>query len=170
MNNLREILQSYLFFGVIFAIFLVILVILILFLNKKGSSKSVYLYGLLMDFNNKQIFALTLILMNFLLMIYTLVMKINLTIAYGIISMLLILISFLIIKRYKYMLINGGVNLINIALIYFANLVNVLRVDNSSNLYLILQILVNIFGLLFYLFSTFKFINNIRGKELENEK
>lgn len=170
MNNIIEYLKSYLYFGVIFAIFLVILVIIILIWNKKGSSKSIYLYGLFMDYKNNQVLALTLILMNFLLMIYTLIMKINLTVAYSIISILLVLISFLVLKRYKYLLINSGINFINIGLIYFANLVNTLRIDNPGALYLTLQILVNVFGLFFYMFSTFKFILNIRGKELKHEK
>lgn len=170
MDNLRMILEDYLYFAIIFAMFIIILFIIILVFNKKKTSKDIYLYGLLMDLNNFQIFSLTLILINFLIMIYTLIMKINITIAFCIISFLLILVSFIIIKKYKYALINSGVNIINIALIYFANLVNTLRIENTDKIYLILQIVVNIFGTLFYIFSTCKFINNIRGKGIINEK
>ena len=170
MNNLREVLSSYLYFLVVFAVFLVFLVFFILFTGKKRKMKSFYLFGLLLDFNNKQVLALTFIIINYLLLVYTLLFKVPLSLAFGLISSLLILLSFGILKKAKYLLINGGINVINIGLIYLANLVNTLRTDNASTLYYILQILINAFGVLFYTFTSLKFFRNIQSKEFINEE
>ncbi|MBE6148985.1 MAG: hypothetical protein E7167_05850 [Firmicutes bacterium] len=164
MNSLKEILSNYLYFAIIFAIFLVTLVITLFVLSKKGSKKSVYLSGLFMNYSNAQTFALTLILLNFLLLVYTLIFKLELTMAFGLVSLLMIIISFSVLKNAKNLLINFGINIVNIALIYLANLTNTLRIEHGDFSYLILQIVLNIFAILFYIFTTCKFIKNIRGK------
>ena len=169
MSELREVLNSYLYFGVVFAIFLVALAYLILFVSGKKKRKSFYLFGLLLDFNNKQIFALSLIIINFLLLVYTLIFKIKLSISFSLISLLLILISFAVLKKAGYLLINGTINVVNLGYIYLANLVNSLRLENTTGSY-ILQIMINVLGLLFYLFTSLKFFRNIQGKEYQNEK
>lgn len=164
MSNLKEILSNYLYFAIIFAVFLVALVITLLILNKKGSMKSVYLSGLFMNYTNSQILALTLIIMNFLLLVYTLIFKIDITMAFGLVCLLLIITSFAVLKNAKELLISTGINGVNIALVYLANLVNAIRIENGGALYLILQIVMNVFGILFYIFTTIKFIKGIRGK------
>lgn len=170
MTNLKEILQNYLFFGVIFAIFLVALVIFLLVFNNKEKKRSIFLYGLLMNMKNTEIFSLCLILINFLLLVYTLIMKIELTLSYAIISMVTIITAFAIIKKGKHLFINSIINMVNIALVYLANLVNTLRLDNPGTTYLILQIAMNVFGMFFYIFATLKFIKNIRNKGDINEE
>jgi len=164
MNNLKEILNDYLYFAIIFAIFLVILVTMLLVMSKKGSKKSIYLSGLFMNYKNNEVFALSLILINFLLLVYTLIFKITLTTGYILISLFIIMLAYLILKNAKYLLINGVINGVNVALLYLANLVNTLRIENGNGVYLALQIAMNVFGILFYIFTTFKFIRNIRGK------
>ena len=164
MSSLKEILHNYLYLGIIFAIFLIFLVIFVLLTSKKKGKKNIYLTGLLIDMDNKQIFALALILINFLLLIYTLIFKINLTTSLILVSIFIILLAFIINNKAKYMLINGTINLVNISIIYLANLVNTLRVDNTGFTYLLLQIVLNIFGILFYIFTTFKFIKNLKGE------
>ena len=165
MSDLKEILHNYLYFGVVFAIFLIALVVFVLLTNRKQSKKNIYLTGFLIDMNNKQIFAISLILINFLLLCYTLIFKINLTSSLILISTFIILLSFIINHKAKYMFINGIINCVNISLIYLANLVNSLKISNNGYLYLVLQIVMNIFGLLFYLFTTIKFIKNIKGEK-----
>lgn len=164
MNNLKEILNNYLYFAIIFAVFLVALVITLLILNKKGSKKSIYLSGLFMNYSNMQTWALTLILINFLLLIYTLIFKLELTMAFALVCLSLIIISFALLKNAKNLLINFCINGVNIAIIYLANLVNTLRIENNNVSYLVLQIVLNVFAILFYTFTTCKFIKNIRGK------
>lgn len=164
MNNLKEILNNYLYFAIIFAIFLVILVIVLLVMSKKGTKKSIYLSGLFMNYSNVQVFALSLILINFLLLVYTLIFKLELTKGYILISLFMIMLAFGILKNAKNLLINGLINGVNLGLLYLANLVNVLRIEQGNSMYLVLQIAMNIFGILFYIFTTCKFIKNIRGK------
>ena len=164
MNNLKDILSDYLYFAIVFAVFLVTLVVTLLILNKKGSKKSIYLSGLFMNYSNMQILSLTLILINFLLLVYTLLFKIDLSMPLILICLFIIMLSFGILKNAKDLLINSCINGVNIGLIYLANLVNVLRLENSEVTYLILQIVMNVFAVLFYIFTTCKFIKNIRGK------
>ena len=117
-----------------------------------------------MNYTDKQIFSLALILLNFLLITYTLIFKVNLSMALILVCLLMIITSFAILKNAKELLINTAVNGVNISLIYLANLVNTLRIEHGDFTYLILQIIMNVFAILFYIFTTFKFIKNIRGK------
>lgn len=169
MKELKEVLNSYLYFGVVFAIFLVFLAYVILFVMGKQKRKSFYLFGLLLDFSNQQIFALSFIIINFLLLSYTLLFKIDLSVSFALVSTFLILMSYAIIKQWKYVLINGIINLVNVGYIYLANLINTLRLEKTTGSY-ILQILINILGILFYLFTSLKFFRNIQRKEYQNEK
>ena len=164
MNNLKEVLSNYLYFAIVFAVFLVILVITLLIMNKKGSKRSIYLSGLFMNYTDKQIFSLALILLNFLLITYTLVFKVDLSMALILVCLLMIITSFAILKNAKELLINTTINGVNISLIYLANLVNTLRIEHGDFTYLVLQIIMNVFAILFYILTTFKFIKNIRGK------
>lgn len=170
MNNIREILQDYLLFVVLFAIFLVVFVMFLLLFNNSKNKKAIYFYGLLIDLKNTQIFALSCLLINSLFLIYTLVMKIALTKGIIIVSMILVLLAFILCKSIKYVIINGLINVVNLALIYFANLVNSLRLDNDTTTFYVLQIMTNIFGILFYIFTCLKFARNIHRKGELNEK
>lgn len=164
MTDLKEILSNYLYLIIIFAIFLVALLGIIVFFNQFSNKRRIHLYGLLMDLNNMQILALSLIIINFLLLAYVLVTKLSLSVAVAIVSFILIFLAFLLNKNYKYLVINSLMNLVSIGLVYLANLVNELRLASSSEMYFILQVLVNVFGLLFYLISAIKYIKNIRTK------
>ena len=164
MSSLKEILNNYLYFGLIFGIFLIFLTIVLLVISKNKNKKNIYLTGLLIDMDNKQIMALSLILLNYLLLIYTLIFKVTLTISFALVSLFIILLSFIINMKAKHMLINGTINIVNISLIYLANLINTVRLDNLGFTYLILQIVMNIFGILFYTFTTIKFIKNLKGE------
>ena len=162
-----ELIQKYLFFVIVFALFLVLIFALGLFL--KNNKKSNYaFYGTLMDLKNNEIFALALIIMNYLLLTYFLIFKIKFNISFAIISSLLIIISYLLVLKPSKLCINLVINLVNIAIIYLANLVDTLRIDNTNNIYFFLQIAVNLFGLFFYMFTSLKFVNDIR--KVKNEK
>lgn len=162
-----ELIQKYLFFVIVFALFLVLIFALGLFL--KNNKKSNYaFYGTLMDLKNNEIFALALIIMNYLLLTYFLIFKIKFNISFAIISSLLIIISYLLVLKPSKLCINLVINLVNIAIIYLANLVDTLRIDNTNNIYFFLQIAVNLFGLFFYMFTSLKFVKDIR--KVKNEK
>ena len=169
MTNLKDLLNNYGYFLIFFLIFLLIITIIILITNHKKAKGSIYLTGLFLDYTKEQTYTLSLIIINFLLLIYTLLFKINLTLSLSLISTSMIIIAFLIIKNYKYILINFIINLINIFVLYLANLVNILRINNANPGYLVLQIFTNIFGILFFLFTAIKFIkdNQIKGDTYE---
>lgn len=170
MTNLKEILNNYLLLIVVFAVILVVIAAVILLFNKFSFKKKIYLYGLLMDLKNNEIFALTLIIVNFLLLCYVLIMKLPLSPAIAILSFLLVFIAFVLVKSFINILVNSVINGVSIGLIYLANLVNQLRLASNSKAYLVLQIGVNVFGLLFYIFTMIKFVRNIRYTGGKSEK
>lgn len=159
---MKELLQKYLFLLVIFALFIVFIFALTLVIkNKKGSNY--YLYGLLMNMKTNEIYTLSLIAMNFVFLSYVLIFKIKLNLPIALISTLIIIIAFSLIVKPKKLIINLLINFINIALIFLANLINTLKLDNiNNNIYLFLQIVINLFGLFFYIFTHLKFIKDIR--------
>lgn len=159
---MKELLQKYLFLLVIFALFIVFIFALTLVIkNKKGSNY--YLYGLLMNMRTNEIYTLSLIAMNFVFLSYVLIFKIKLNLPIALISTLIIIIAFSLIVKPKKLIINLLINFINIALIFLANLINTLKLDNiNNNIYLFLQIVINLFGLFFYIFTHLKFIKDIR--------
>lgn len=166
MTNLKTILFDYLYFIIVFAVFLVALFIFIIIINKKNSKNSIYLSGLLMNLKQNEILSLSIILINYLLLIYTMAMNIKLTYTIALIYVLLILISFVLVNNATALIINGIINTVNVGFIYLANLVNVLKHNNSGDIkYLLLQVLMMVFGILFYTFTTCKFIKDIRKKE-----
>ncbi len=167
---MKELLQKYLFLLVIFALFIVFIFALTLIIkNKKGSNY--YLYGLLMNMKTNEIYTLSLITMNFVFLSYVLIFKIKLNLPIALISTLIIMVAFSLIVKPKKLIINLLINFINIALIFLANLINTLKLDNiNNNIYLFLQIVINLFGLFFYIFTHLKFIKDIRKDAYGKDK
>lgn len=167
---MKELLQKYLFLLVIFALFIVFIFTLTLIIkNKKGSNY--YLYGLLMNMKTNEIYTLSLITMNFVFLSYVLIFKIKLNLPIALISTLIIMVAFSLIVKPKKLIINLLINFINIALIFLANLINTLKLDNiNNNIYLFLQIVINLFGLFFYIFTHLKFIKDIRKDAYGKDK
>lgn len=167
---MKELLQKYLFLLVIFALFIVFIFALTLVIkNKKGSNY--YLYGLLMNMKTNEIYTLSLITMNFVFLSYVLIFKIKLNLPIALISTLIIMVAFSLIVKPKKLIINLLINFINIALIFLANLINTLKLDNiNNNIYLFLQIVINLFGLFFYIFTHLKFIKDIRKDAYGKDK
>lgn len=167
---MKALLQKYLFLLVIFALFIVFIFALTLIIkNKKGSNY--YLYGLLMNMKTNEIYTLSLITMNFVFLSYVLIFKIKLNLPIALISTLIIMVAFSLIVKPKKLIINLLINFINIALIFLANLINTLKLDNiNNNIYLFLQIVINLFGLFFYIFTHLKFIKDIRKDAYGKDK
>ena len=167
---MKELLQKYLFLLVIFALFIVFIFALTLVIkNKKGSNY--FLYGLLMNMKTNEIYALSLITMNFVFLSYVLIFKIKLNLPITLLSTLIIMVAFSLIVKPKKLIINLLINFINIALIFLANLINTLKLDNiDNNIYLFLQIVINLFGLFFYIFTHLKFIKDIRKDAYGKDK
>ena len=162
--------QSYIFF-MSFALFaFVFIAILILLSRKKNNKLSRNLYGYFNKLNTKSIYALSLLFVNFFLLSFLLIMKINLNYFYIGISILLIVIAFILNNNAFSLIINTFINLINIAIVYLGSLVNVLRIDNNAPVFYILQIFMNVLGLLFFIFTTMKFMKNLNRKDKIDEK
>ena len=66
MENLKNIISDYLIFVIVFAVFLVVIYLLAFMFSKPGSKKSIYLYGLVLDYKTNELWALTLYVLNYL--------------------------------------------------------------------------------------------------------
>lgn len=162
-----ELLKKYLYFIVIFAVFLVFIIALTLFIKHKNKT-NYYLYGLLMNMKNNEIFALSLIALNFIFLSYILIFKIELNLAIILVSLILIITSFALVLKPKSLIIDLLINFVNLAVIYLANLINTLKLNQeSAKIYLFLQIIINVFGLFFYIFTHLKFLKDIRKDSYE---
>ena len=162
-----ELLKKYLYFIVIFAVFLVFIIALTLFIKRKNKT-NYHLYGLLMNMKNNEIFALSLIALNFIFLSYILVFKIELNLAIILVSLILIITSFALVLKPKSLIIDLLINFVNLAVIYLANLINTLKLNQeSTKIYLFLQIIINVFGLFFYIFTHLKFLKDIRKDSYE---
>lgn len=162
-----ELLKKYLYFIVIFAVFLVFIIALTLFIKRKNKT-NYHLYGLLMNMKNNEIFALSLIALNFIFLSYILIFKIELNLAIILVSLILIITSFALVLKPKSLIIDLLINFVNLAVIYLANLINTLKLNQeSTKIYLFLQIIINVFGLFFYIFTHLKFLKDIRKDSYE---
>ena len=162
MESLKVILSKYLIFVIVFALCLVAIFAFTLYFGSKSTKKSIYLYGMFMEYKTPQIWALTLFIMQFLLLGYSLATKADLTKDLIIVCLLLTIIASVLTKDIINIIINIALEAVNLAIIYFGSLVNTLRVQTSNN-YLFLQIAIMFAGLLFYTFTTFIYIKNIRN-------
>lgn len=165
MENLKTILSNYLIFVIVFALCLVVIFSFTLYYGSKSSKKSIYLYGMFMDYKTPQVWALTLYIMQFLLLSFFLVTKKELSIGLIIICMLFTIIASILSKSFINVIINTLLEGVNLAIIYFGSLVNTLRLQVGNNKYLFLQIAIMFAGLLFYVFTSFIYIKNIRKKD-----
>ena len=162
-----ELLKKYLYFIVIFAVFLVFIIALTLFIKRKNKT-NYHLYGLLMNMKNNEIFALSLIALNFIFLSYILIFKIELNVAIILVSLILIITSFALVLKPKSLIIDLLINFVNLAVIYLANLINTLKLNQeSTKIYLFLQIIINVFGLFFYIFTHLKFLKDISKDSYE---
>ena len=162
-----ELLKKYLYFIVIYAVFLVFIFSLTLFIKRKNKT-NYHLYGLLMNMKNNEIFALSLIALNFIFLSYILIFKIELNLAIILVSLILIITSFALVLKPKSLIIDLLINFVNLAVIYLANLINTLKLNQeSTKIYLFLQIIINVFGLFFYIFTHLKFLKDIRKDSYE---
>ena len=164
MNSLLLGFKKYLFLIIIFAVFICIAFSYIAFSTRKKGKKNVALRGLLMELNNKKIFALTLVCLNFILETFLLIFKYELNLGIIILSSLMVLIGFILCKNFKNIILNTLINGINLGVIYLGLIINHLEVG-SNVLHFILKVAMNAFGLIFYMFILGKFIRNICYKE-----
>ena len=107
-----ELLKKYLYFIVIFAVFLVFIIALTLFIKRKNKT-NYHLYGLLMNMKNNEIFALSLIALNFIFLSYILIFKIELNLAIILVSLILIITSFALVLKPKSLIIDLLINFVN---------------------------------------------------------
>lgn len=163
-----EFIQKYLFLVIVFSLFLV-LIFALYFIIKKQGKNNYNLYGMFLNLKNNEIFALSLIIINYLFLTYFLIFKLDFSIAFAVVSEILILLSFILVLKWKALFINLLINGVNVSTIYLANLINEIKLANTDNyIYFFLQVAINLFGLFFYMFTHLKFIKDIR--KVKNEK
>ena len=92
----------------------------------------------------------------------------HLNLAIILVSLILIITSFALVLKPKSLIIDLLINFVNLAVIYLANLINTLKLNQeSTKIYLFLQIIINVFGLFFYIFTHLKFLKDIRKDSYE---
>ena len=170
MEKLQAILSDYLIFVIVFALFLVLIFIFALYYGKKSAKKSVYLYGLFLDFKKSHIMSLTLFMMQYLLLCYFLATKKEVTLALCIICISFTLVASILNKNILNVIVNLVMEVVNILVVYFGSLVNTLRIQTDNKMYLILQITIIFTGLVFYTFTMTKYFVDIRKRDLKHVK
>ena len=170
MENLRAILSNYLIFVIVFALCIVVIFGFTIYYGSQSTKKSVYLYGLFLDYSTMQTWSLTLFIIQYLLLCYSLATKAELGTALIVVCITLTIIGSVLTKNILNIIINILIEGVNLAIIYFGSLVNSLRLQAENEKYLFLQIAIMFAGLLFYTFTTFIYIKNIRKKDKVNAK
>ena len=118
----------------------------------------------MVEFIQKYLF-LVIVFSLFLVLIF----KLDFSISFAVVSEILILLSFILVLKWKALFINLLINGVNVSTIYLANLINEIKLANTDNyIYFFLQVAINLFGLFFYMFTHLKFIKDIR--KVKNEK
>ena len=170
MEQLSKILSKYSVFIIIFIIVLAIIFVLSICFNKKKIKKSIYLYGMFVDYKTNQIWALVCFISQFLLLVFSLVTKQALNVPISLICLLLVFIGAVLSGDLLNMLINTIICGVNLLVLYYGGLVDVLRDQTGDSNYLLLQIAIMFAGLLLYVFTLLKFVNDIRKKDRLNVK
>ena len=147
MESLKLILSKYLIFVIVFALCLVVIFAFTLYFGSKSTKKSIYLYGMFMEYKTSQIWSLTLFIMQFLLLGYSLATKSDLTKELIVVCMASTIIASVLSKNIMNIIINTALECVNLAIIYFGSLVNDLRLQTSNNyLFLQIELYLNIFA------------------------
>ena len=94
-----EFIQKYLFLVIVFSLFLV-LIFALYFIIKKQGKNNYNLYGMFLNLKNNEIFALSLIIINYLFLTYFLIFKLYFSVSFAVVSEILILLSFFIKLSY----------------------------------------------------------------------
>ena len=170
MEQLSQILSKYSIFIIIFIVALAIIFVLSICFKKNKIKKSIYLYGMFVDYKTSQIWALVCFTLQFLLLVFSLVTKQALNVPISIICLLLVFIGAFLSGDLLNILINTIICGVNLLVLYYGGLVDVLRDQTGDNRYLLLQIAIMFAGILLYIFTFLKFVNDIRKKDRLNVK
>lgn len=168
--DIIDILKKYMYLILIFAVFFAISFMYLNNLLKKKKKKSYALKGLLLDLSKWDVLAMSFVLVNSVLLFYFLVFKLEINSALFICSNVFLIGSFILHRSLKNF-INIFINILNIAVIYLNTYIISLSNVLDRKIYLLTQISVNVFGILFFLFTMLYFIKSIAlgGDKNEDE-
>ena len=173
MNN-NEIIYNLVSFLIVGLIFMASLAITFKILLKKYSvdNGKIKFYGLFLGLNNKQILSFSMISLNYILLVYSLLTFNNINIILIAISSVLVILSDIILKNYPKGLLNILYEVISLLTIFVNNLLFNYISEQESILVIICIIFVIILAVLFYSFVLFKSLNNIiiKDKFIKEEK
>jgi len=170
-NEIIYHLISFLIVGLIFSGALAVTFKILLKQYSVDNAK-IKFYGLLLGLNNKQILSFSMVSLNYIFLLYNLLVFNEVNIIFLTFTLILAILSDVIIKNYPKGLLNIVYEIISILTIFVNNLLFTYLQDQSSIMVVICIIFVIILSALFYSFVLFKTLNNIivKDKFIKEEK
>ena len=170
-NEIIYHLISFLIVGLIFSGALAITFKILLKQYSVDNAK-IKFYGLLLGLNNKQILSFSMASLNYIFLLYNLLLFNEVNIIFLTFTLILSIFSDVIIKNYPKGLLNIVYEIISILTIFVNNLLFTYLQDQSSIMVVICIIFVIILSALFYSFVLFKTLNNVivKDKFIKEEK
>lgn len=173
MSN-NEVIYHLVSFLIVGIIFMVALAITFKILLKKYSldNSKIKFYGLFLGLNNKQILSFSMTSLNYIFLIYNLLVFNKLNVIIIVISSILVILSDIIIKNYPKGLINVLYHVISLLTIFVSNILYNYIIDQDSVVVVVCLVFVIILSVLLYSFVLFKSLNNIivKDKFIKEEK
>jgi len=173
MEN-NEVIYHLVSFLIVGIIFMVVLAITFKILLKKYSldNAKIKFYGLFLGLNNKQILSFSMTSLNYIFLIYNLLVFNNLNIIIIVISSVLVILSDIIIKNYPKGLINIVYEIISLLTVFVNSILYNYIIDQDSVVVIVCLVFVIVLSVLLYSFVLFKSLNNIivKDKFIKEEK
>jgi len=170
-NKIIYTLISFLLVGLVF---MTVLSVTFKVMLKKYSvdNSKIKFYGLFLGMNNKQILSFSMITLNYLFLVYCLVIFSDINIIYITFSLLLVILSDILIKNYPKGLLNILYNAISLLTIFINNLLYNFIGEQESIIIVVCIIFIIILSILFYSYVLFKSLNNVivKDKHIKEEK
>jgi len=170
-NKIIYTLISFLLVGLVF---MTVLSVTFKVMLKKYSvdNSKIKFYGLFLGMNNKQILSFSMITLNYLFLVYCLVIFSDINIIYITFSLLLVILSDILIKNYPKGLLNILYNAISLLTIFINNLLYNFIGEQESIIIVVCIIFIIILSILFYSYVLYKSLNNVivKDKHIKEEK
>ena len=170
-NELFYHLVSFLIVGLIF-MFALAVTFKILLKKYSLDNAKIKFYGLFLGLNNKQILAFSMISLNYIFLVYNLLVFNSLNIILITISCILVILSDILIKNYPKGLFNILYEIISLLTLFVNNILYKYIIDQDSVVVIICLVFVIVLSVLLYSFVLLKSLNNVivKDKFIKEEK
>ena len=172
MNENLSVLGDIVNYILVSIIFIVVLAIIfkITLKNYNVKTKKIKFYGLFLGMDNRSILAFSLITLNYIFLIWCTATFSGLNIYYVFITVIFMLTTDIVMKKYNRIPIDLIYSMINIACIFVTSLLYNYLINKYTSLFVLIILgLLILFVFLYFTYITFKLLNNIVTSE-ENLK